>query len=180
MPDDIPDEVPVEIKDTPETAVAEPDPKPQDPAALLEEERRRSAHYEDQFKRALADFQNLRRKIHGDIESEVSRRFDRFMLDLLEIFDDFERARDTYRENQVDTSGLDSIIKNIGALLSRYHVVPVPAVGMRFDPNLHEAVSFSDDADAQEDTVTRELRRGYTSGDRLIRPALVEISRKSE
>ena len=37
----------------------------------------------------MADFQNLRRKIHEDIESEVSRRFDRFMLDLLEIFDDF-------------------------------------------------------------------------------------------
>lgn len=191
MPDDRPEEVPVEVVPDAETQASESEPQDSkteldatdqvpDPAAQLEEERRRSAYYEDQFKRALADFQNLKRKIQNDVENEVSNRFNRFMLELLEIVDDFERAKDAYERSKADTAGLDSIIRNIHALLSRHRVVPIEALGNKFNPNLHEAISFLDDEKVEENTITRELRKGYISSDRVIRPTLVEISRKSE
>ena len=159
------------------TGEARPDPN--DIQDELLKERQRSAYYENRFKRALADFQNLERRVQGQIESGINRHFDKFLLDILDIFDDFERARNVYQENGADTTGLDSILRNMGALLAKHNVHPVPAVGEKFDPNLHEAVSFSDGADIEEDIITQEIRRGYTSNDRLIRPTLAIISRKT-
>lgn len=148
-------------------------------AALLKE-KQRSAYYEDRFKRALADFQNMERKTRQYVEAEVNRRLDRFLVDILDVFDDFERARDSYGSGGADTSGLDSVIRNMNALLARHDVRPVQAVGKKFDPHLHEAVSFSSDGSVEEDTVTREIRRGYVANDRLIRPTLVVVSKISD
>ena len=174
------EESPVEESPVEESPVEESPVEPRTCEDILEEERKRSAYYEDRFKRTLADFENMRRKMQSDVEVQASGRFDRFMLDLLGIFDDFERARDAYRINGTDTAGLDSIIRNMHSLLAKHRVTQIPALGEGFDPNLHEAIAFRDDAEIEENTITRELRKGYISSDRVIRPTLVEIARKLE
>lgn len=146
---------------------------------LLQQEKEKAKSYEDKLKLALADFQNLKRKIQSDIENEINNKFDKFMLDFLQIYDDFLRAKDSYEKDGIDTKGLDSILKNMDSLMSKYNVVPIHALGEIFDPRLHEAISIVEDPTLDENTITKELRKGYISHDRVIRPTLVEISKKS-
>lgn len=145
---------------------------------LLDTEKQKTSECEEKLKHILADFQNLTRKTQSDIENGVNAKVDEFLLDFLKIYDDFVRARDVFSENKIDTEGLDSILKNMGSMLKKYDVAPIDALGEIFDPNLHEAISVITDADLDDNTITKEIRKGYISQKRIIRPTLVEISKK--
>ena len=145
---------------------------------LLELQKQKTAEYEEKLKLALADFQNLNRKTQSDIENGVNAKVDEFILDFLKIYDDFVRAKDVFSENKIDTEGLDSILKNMDSLLKKYNVTPIDAIGEIFNPNYHEAISIISDSDLDDGTITKEIRKGYISHERVIRPTLVEISKK--
>ena len=76
--------------------------------------------------------------------------------------------------------GLDSIIKNMESFLQQNNVAPIEALGEIFDPNLHEAISIVNNPELDDDTITKEIRKGYISQNRVIRPSLVEISKKEK
>jgi molecular chaperone GrpE len=145
---------------------------------LLEKEKQKVKNCEEKIKHVLADYQNLTRKTQSDIEKGVNTKIDEFMLDFLKIYDDFIRAKQVFTESNINTEGLDSIIKNMDSLLSKYNVTPIDALGEIFDPNFHEAISIIADSDLDDNTITKELRKGYISHKRVIRPTLVEISKK--
>ena len=147
---------------------------------LLELEKQKTSEYEEKLKLALADFQNLSRKTKLDIENGVNAKIDEFLLDFLKIYDDFVRAKEVFSENQTDTEGLNSILKNMDSLLKKYHVMPIDALGEIFNPNYHEAISIISDPELDDSTITKEIRKGYISHKRVIRPTLVEISKKDE
>ena len=147
---------------------------------LLELEKQKTVEYEEKLKLALADFQNLSRKTKLDIENGVNAKIDEFLLDFLKIYDDFVRAKEVFSENQTDTEGLNSILKNMDSLLKKYHVMSIDALGEIFNPNYHEAISIISDPDLDDSTITKEIRKGYISHKRVIRPTLVEISKKDE
>ena len=136
------------------------------------------ASCEDKLKRSLADFINLERKTKNDIENGVNEKLDRFMLDFLTIYDDLTRAKEILKKENPNAQGLDSILKNIDSLLLEYGVTPINALGEIFDPNLHEAISVVEDANLDDNTITKEIRKGYISHNRTLRPTLVEISKK--
>ena len=146
---------------------------------LLSEERQKAAAFEEKFKHTLADFQNLERKTKSDIEAGVNDKVGRFVLDFLQIYDDFTRAKEVAAENKIVADGFDSISKNMDSLLAKYAVSPIDSLGEIFDPNFHEAISVVEDDSLDDNTITREIRKGYISHQRVIRPALVEISKKS-
>lgn len=148
--------------------------------AELEAERQRSQKYEDKYKRALADYANLERRTATDIQNGINAETDSLLRDFLEIHDDFVRARDAYRSGGSETAGLDSIIRNVDAMLKRRGVEAIKTVKCAFDPRLHEAMLTKTEPDLEEQTVTRELRKGYITHGRVIRPALVEISTKGD
>jgi len=133
---------------------------------------------DEKLKHVLADFQNLSRKTQSDIENGINAKIDEFVLDFLKIYDDFVRAKEVFSENKINTDGLDSILKNMDSLLKKYHVIPIDALGEIFDPNSHEAISIITDPDLDDNTITKEIRKGYISQKRVIRPTLVEISKK--
>jgi len=126
----------------------------------------------------LADFQNLSRKTQSDIERGVNSKVDEFILDFIKIYDDFIRAKDVLSESKINADGLNSILKNMESLMQKYNVSPIDALGEIFNPNLHEAISITTDPDLDDNTVTKEIRKGYISHERIIRPTLVEISKK--
>jgi len=64
------------------------------------------------------------------------------------------------------------------SLLEKNNVSPIEALGEKFDPNLHEAISVINDNKLDDSTITKEIRKGYISKNRVIRPSLVEISKK--
>jgi len=137
------------------------------------------ASCEEKLKRSLADFQNLQKKTNSDIQNGVNTKIDQFMKNFLSIYDDFNRAKKSMIEENVNVAGLESVLKNADSLLSEYGVTPINALGEIFDPNLHEAVSIVEDPTLDEGTITKEIRKGYISQNRVIRPTIVEISKKS-
>lgn len=149
-----------------------------DVLTLLELEQKKVTEYEEKLKHVLADFQNLSRKTQSDIENGVNSKIDEFTLDFLKIYDDFVRAKEVFSQSKIDTTGLESILKNMDSLLTKYHVKPIDALGEIFNPNFHEAISVVSDPDLDENTITKEIRKGYISHERVIRPTLVEISKK--
>ena len=179
------DEIPVNV-------ISENEPESDDPseesksteisieelAKLLELEKQKVSEHEEKLKYVLADFQNLNRKTQSDIENGVNAKIDEFVLDFLKIYDDFTRAREVFSESKINTDGLDSILKNMDSLLKKYHVIPIDALGEIFDPNFHEAISIITDPDLDDNTITKEIRKGYISHERVIRSTLVEISKK--
>lgn len=144
----------------------------------LEESQKLLALSDDKLKRSLADFLNLEKKTRHDIENGINDKLDKFMLKFLTIYDDLTRAKDILIKENVNAQGLDSILKNIDSLLTEYGVSPISALGEIFDPNLHEAISVVIDESLDENTITKEIRKGYISHKRTIRPTLVEISKK--
>ncbi len=183
--DDPSEEIPVDM-------VSENEPESDDPSEeseptkigieelskLLESEKQKVSEHEEKLKHVLADFQNLNRKTQSDIENGVNTKVDEFILDFLKIYDDFIRAKEVFSESKINSDGLDSILKNMNSLLKKYHVTPIDALGEIFDPNFHEAISIITDPDLDDDTITKEIRKGYISHERVIRPTLVEISKK--
>jgi len=147
---------------------------------LLSQEKEKTTEYELKLKHALADLQNLDRKTQSDIQDGVNTKIDQFMIEFLQTYDDFIRAKESFSKNDVSTEGLNSILKNMDSLLSKYNVTPIDALGEIFDPKLHEAISITEDPTLEENTITKELRKGYISHNRVIRPTLVEISKKTK
>ena len=167
----------VEIDDTPEESDSS-SISTEELSKLLDLEKNKTSEYEEKLKHVLADFDNLNRKTKSDIEKGVNSKIDEFVLDFLKIYDDFVRAKEVLSESKVNSDGLDSILKNMDSLLSKYHVQPIDALGEIFNPNFHEAISIITDSDLDDGTITKEIRKGYISHERVIRPTLVEISKK--
>ena len=151
-----------------------------DPIKLLELEKQKVSQYEEKLKHVLADFQNLSRKTQSDIENGVNSKINEFMLDFIKIYDDFIRAKEVISESKINADGLNSILKNMESLMQKYNVTPIEALGEIFDPNFHEAISIISDPTLDDNTITKEIRKGYISHERIIRPTLVEISKKED
>ena len=151
-----------------------------DPIKLLELEKQKVSQYEEKLKHVLADFQNLSKKTQNDIETGVNSKINEFILDFLKIYDDFIRAKEVISESKINADGLNSILKNMESLMQKYNVTPIEALGEIFDPNYHEAISIISDSTLDDNTITKEIRKGYISHERIIRPTLVEISKKED
>jgi len=145
---------------------------------LLIEEKQKSQDLENKLKHALADYQNLVKKTQSQIEDGINNKVAKFIIDFLKIYDDLIRAREVFSKTENNIQGLDSIIKNMNSFLEQNNVIPIDALGEIFDPNLHEAIAIINDPKLDDDTVTKEIRKGYISQNRVIRPSLVEISKK--
>ena len=147
---------------------------------LLDLEKQKVTQFEEKLKHVLADFQNLSRKTQSDIEHGVNSQINEFMLDFIKIYDDFIRAKEVISESKINADGLNSILKNMELLMQKYHVTPIEALGEIFNPNFHEAISIISDSTLDDNTITKEIRKGYISHERIIRPTLVEISKKDD
>ena len=179
------DEIPVEIKTEDENNTNdEPIEKSDNDISLkelkmlLEKEKEKSKDLENKLKHVLADFQNLNKNKQSEIENSLNTKLAQFMLEFLKIYDDFVRAKEVFSNNEQNTKGLDYILNNMNSLLEKNNVIPMDALGEIFDPNLHEAISIIIDPKLDENTITKEIRKGYISHNRVIRPTLVEISKK--
>ena len=184
------DEIPVEVLSENETDSSNKieeldnmdndDDKTEDLSKLLELEKQKTLQFEEKLKHVLADFQNLSKKTQNDIETGVNSKINEFILDFLKIYDDFIRAKEVISESKINADGLNSILKNMESLMQKYNVTPIEALGEIFDPNYHEAISIISDPTLDDNTITKEIRKGYISHERIIRPTLVEISKKED
>ena len=128
--------------------------------------------------RALADFDNYRKRIERErADAAQSGRRD-IVLQLLDLADSFDRAFAHAGEAPASwVEGLQSIRRKLLGLLESQGVTPFESLGEPFNPERHEAIGAVDSNDYQSGSVAEELQRGYRWGDSLLRPARVRVAR---
>lgn len=134
----------------------------------------------DRVLRISADFENFRKRVEREKLSLVSNAQGEVVENLLPVLDNFERAKaqikiETEGEEKINNS-YQSIYKQFVEILGSLGVVAVETVGKPFDPMLHEAIMREDSAEFEEGVIIDEFRKGFTLGDRLLRPSMVKVS----
>lgn len=169
-----------------ETAVSSTSPSPEtkqeavptceDLLAAAKEEASKNL---DGWMRSQAEFSNARKRMEKQqIEIQVRATTD-MVTRLLPVIDDFNRAFDNVPDAVRENSwfeGIEMVNRKMINILESLHVEPIAAVGQMFDPNCHEAIMQEKSDEYESGIVTRELQTGYKIGDRVIRPALVNVA----
>ena len=140
-------------------------------------QRERDEYYE-RLLRTTADFDNYRKRTDRERRELAEHAALALLTDLLLLVDDFERAlaADT-QDGDVDRRGVEIIYKQLLDLLAARGVAPIEALGADFDPNLHQAVAHEPSEAHRDGEVIKELRRGYTLRDRLLRASMVKVAK---
>ena len=132
--------------------------------------------------RTAADAENFKKRLQREKEEQTRYANESFMRELLPVIDNLERALE-HSEPGADQGGLQEglnmTLKGFLDTLTRFGCTPVEAAGKTFDPNFHEAVSQEESADHEPNTVLRELQKGYMLKERLLRPAMVLVSKRT-
>jgi molecular chaperone GrpE len=135
---------------------------------------------QDRILRMAAEMENTRKRLEREKSDCISFANEGLMRGLLPVIDNLERALQ-HGENDPDCrsllEGVSMTLKSFGDVLGKFGCIPFDSVGKAFDPNYHEAVMQQESSEHAEKTVLQELQRGYTLHDRLLRPAMVIVSK---
>jgi molecular chaperone GrpE len=154
-----------------------------DPVALLEAER---AELKDKLLRTLADIENLRRRTEREVADARAYAVTNFARDMLNVADNVRRAIESLpaEARQGADGALQGLIEGIELTerdllktLERHGVRKLEPQGQKFDPNLHQAMFEVPNAEVPNGTVVQVVQSGYVIGDRVLRPALVGVSK---
>lgn len=153
---------------------------PDDLAGQLEAEKARSAELLDSWQRARAEFLNYKRRAEQEKQRDAQMAGLIVIAKVLPVLDDFDLALANVPNGAVTESwvnGVALVAHKLRTVLESEGVQPIAAVGLTFDPALHEAVIVDDGGG---ETVVAELRRGYTLHGNVIRPALVKVGKSKK
>jgi molecular chaperone GrpE len=140
----------------------------------LKEEVRRE---HDMYLRALADYDNYRRRIERERATAARSGKREIILQLLEVLDGFDRALQHVDDAPSSVSeGLQLLHRKLLSLLEAQGVTPLQSLGETFNPELHDAIGTVKSEDVEPGTVAEEMQRGYRWGDDMLRPARVRVA----
>jgi len=132
--------------------------------------------------RLAAELDNFKKRIEREKAEHMKYALATFANDLLPFLDNLERAVSSAKESGDIgklTDGLEITLTGYLKTLERHGLRTFAAEGQRFDPTIHEALSVVEHPDYEENTVVQEILRGYILHDRVLRPALVTVSKKT-
>ena len=132
----------------------------------------------DRLLRALADFDNFRRRAERDRSDYVQFAAMEMVRDLVPILDDFRRAMKVETADKEYAKGVELIEQRLVETLKKAGLEPIEAAGKPFDPNLHQAVDRVETEELPDQTVLEEYQCGYNFKGKLLRPAMVKVAVK--
>ena len=138
------------------------------------------AELKEELLRAQAEVQNVRRRAEADVEKAHKFSTEKFARELLEVVDNLERAVAAAPEDDAVKpflEGVEMTQKTFISTLAKFKVEVVDPEGHPFDPDLHQAISMVEAPDAEPNTVLNVVQKGYTNHGRLLRPAMVVVSK---
>ena len=196
MSDQNPDQDQVENEASPELATedasvadAQDAPEGEQPAdemSLLQEQleaaEAAAGMARDELLRVQAEMQNLRRRTEQDIEKAHKFGQEKFSTELLAVMDNLERsaaAAEASEDEAVQAikEGVELTLKGFMECFKRFNIEAVDPLGEPFDPQLHQAMSIQESPDAEPNSVIAVMQKGYTLHGRVIRPAMVMVSK---
>jgi molecular chaperone GrpE len=140
----------------------------------------RLSEAEESLLRTVADADNFKKRLQREKEEQTRYANEALMRELLPVLDNLERAlqhSESGAKQESVVQGLNMTLKGFIEALAKFGCTPVEAVGKPFNPNFHEAIAQEESAALEPNTVIRELQKGYVLRDRLLRPAMVVVSR---
>lgn len=153
-------------------------PNPEDEIAKLREE---LAAAKEGVLRAQADAQNVMRRAEQDVEKARKFALDRFAAELLPVVDNLERALEAASGDNETVKpiaeGVQLTLKSFQDALRKFHIEVVDPAGEPFDPQLHQAMTMVENGNVEPNTVIAVMQKGYTLHGRLLRPAMVMVSK---
>jgi molecular chaperone GrpE len=154
-----------------------------DPVKILEKDLQKTkdelAVEKDSFIRLQAETDNFRKRLSREKDEFSQYANERLFKELIPIFDNLERAlEDPSHDPKSLKEGLEMILKQFSAFLEKEKVEPIKAIGEKFDPMVHEALTSEESNDHEENTIISEFVKGYTINNRVLRPSQVVISKK--
>ena len=143
---------------------------------------------EDKLARTLAEMENQRRRFEKEREDAFSYGGFAFAKETLNLIDNFERSKKILENDEIlkDTEALkktlehfEIINKDMVSILSKNGITPIDSIGKKLDPNLHQAMIEIEDDQKDTGTIVQEIQKGFMMKDRLLRPSLVGVSKKT-
>ena len=171
------DEIKVEVVPPDAPPAAEPDPIKELEARVATLEKEKKDNW-DRYLRSAADLENLRKRQKREIEDAKFDAKNKILKEMLPVVDNLERAIEHASASGANpiVEGVQLVLRQFTTAFERLEVTAIDAQGQPFDPNLHEAIS-QQESDQPPGTVVQVLQRGYRSGERLLRPALVVVAK---
>tara|TARA_B000000557_G_scaffold158843_1_gene128739 strand:- start:460 stop:1056 length:597 start_codon:yes stop_codon:yes gene_type:complete len=142
---------------------------------------------EEKLLRSLAEIENQRRRFEKEIKDAFEFGSFNFAKESLAILDNLQRAKDAIKNDEKlkDNKDLDKFLDNINiiekdlvSIFEKNRIKKIEVKEKKFDPNFHQAMSEIEDENKDQGTILNEIQAGYMLGDRLLRPALVSVSKK--
>ena len=142
---------------------------------------------EDKLLRSLAETENQRRRFEREIREAFEFGATNFAKESLAILDNLQRARLAIKNDETlkDNKDLDKFLENITIIekdlikiFEKNRIKKINTLNKKFDPNLHQAMSEIEDNNLEKGSILQEIQAGYMLGERLLRPALVNVTKK--
>ena len=153
----------------------EEDPVENSTSELLDDLREKSEKFENNWKRAVADLQNYKKRVESERSLQAQAAQIALVINLLPICDDFDRAMEAVKNEGADQSwfeGFEAIQRKLNGLLEAMGIMEISALGEPFDPEFHEALARQD---GPENICIEVIQQGFKLGDRVIRPVQVIV-----
>ena len=144
---------------------------------------------EDKLTRTFAEMENQRRRFEKEKEDAYEYGGFNFAKEALNLLDNLERSKqilnndETLKDSQAlkkTLDHLDIINKNLITIFSKNNIEPIESLNKKLNPNFHQAMMEVEDDQKEPGTIVQEIQKGFTIKDRLLRPSLVGVSKKSE
>ena len=144
---------------------------------------------EDKLARAFAEMENQRRRFEKEREDAFNYGGFAFAKETLNLIDNLERSKQILESDEVLKNSealkktlehFDIISKDMVSILSKNGITPLDSIGKKLDPNFHQAMMEIDDDQKEPGTIIQEIQKGFMMKDRLLRPSLVGVSKKTE
>ena len=142
---------------------------------------------EDKLLRSLAEIENQRRRFEKEIKDAFEFGSFNFAKESLAILDNLQRAKEAIKNDKVlkDNKDLNKFLENVTIIekdliniFEKNNIKKIHAKGVKFDPNIHQAMTEIEDDKSEPGLIVQEIQSGYMLGERLLRPALVGVSKK--
>jgi len=144
---------------------------------------------EDKVARTFAEMENQRRRFEKEREDAFNYGGFSFAKETLNLIDNLQRSKQILENDEAlkDSEALkktlehfDIINKDMVSILSKNGITPIDSIGKKLDPNFHQAMMEIDDDQKEPGTIIQEIQKGFMMKDRLLRPSLVGVSKKTE
>lgn len=137
----------------------------------------------DQLLRHVADMENFRKRLEKERVDLKEFANESLLKELLPVVDNLELALSHGQQQEANAAflqGVENVLKGFHQVLTKFGVTPIEALGEKFDPAFHNAVMQQEDDTVADQTILQELQKGYLLKNRLLRPAMVVVARRSQ